>query len=218
MLKALVFDMDGVIIDSEPIHTKINVDILNDEGVTPNQSEFFEFTGVRDEEMWETLIKRHNMTKTVEELMDMQRVYKKQRFTGENVKPVDGITTLLSHAKKKGLRIALSTSSPLYFARYILESLEVIKFFDVLATADDVSKGKPDPEIYLKAASMLGVLPEECMAIEDASLGIQSAKGAAMKCIGFKNPNSGDQDLSLADLVVTSIKDINLDNIIQTWE
>lgn len=214
MVKALVFDMDGVIIDSEPIHTELTLDILKELGVIPSQSEIYEFTGVRNEEMWATLIERHSISATVEELLARQKASIISRFINDKLEPIDGILDLLRAAKRKGLKIALATSSQLYFAKYVLKAVKVMVFFDELVTADDISKSKPDPEIYLKAAQMLGVLPEECVAIEDAAMGIQAAKRAGMKCIGFKNPNSGNQDTSLADYVVSSIREINLDNIV----
>jgi HAD superfamily hydrolase (TIGR01509 family) len=213
MIKALIFDMDGVIIDSEPIHIQLTVDVLKDVGVTPQDDEIYEFIGVRNEEMWETLKKRHGINESIEQLMARQKAYKMERFINNKLEPIDGVLDLLRAAKRKGLSIALATSSPRYFAKYILKAVKAAVFFDELVTADEVSNGKPDPEIYLKAASALGVLPEECLVIEDAYYGILAAKKAGMKCIGFKNPNSGNQDTSMADYVVTSLQDINLDTI-----
>ena len=218
MLKALIFDMDGVIIDSEPIHIEVNTSLLQDEGIILEPSENHEFIGVRNVEMWDTLIKRHNIPKTVEELLTIQKSYKMQRFMNEDLEAIGGIKELLRDAKRKNLKIALATSSPMYFAKYILKDIGVQIFFDKLVTADDISRSKPDPEIYLTAAKVLGVLPEECIAIEDAPLGIQAAQAAGMKCIGFKNPNSGNHDISFAEYVVSSIKDIDLDNIQKMWE
>lgn len=89
----------------------------------------------------------------------------------------------------------------------------MLPWFDVLVTADDITRSKPDPEIYLKAAQLLGVDPGSCVAIEDAELGMQSAKSAGMRVIAFLNPNSGKQDTSKADFVVSSIRDIDLDKL-----
>lgn len=212
MIKALVFDMDGVIIDSEPIHTELTINVLKDVGVIPSESEIYEFIGVRNEEMWATLIERHGINESVEQLNARLKAHKLERFLNSTLEPIDGVLDLLRAAKRKGLKIALATSSPRYFAKYVLKAVKAAVFFDELVTADEISNSKPDPEIYLKAAKSLGLLPEECMAIEDAYFGILAAKGAGMKCIGFKNPNSGNQDTSIADYVVSSIREINLDN------
>lgn len=167
--------------------------------------------------MWEVLIKRHGIQKTVDELITKQKAYKTKRFLDEKLEPIDGIIDLLRDGKRNGLKIALATSSPKYFAKFVLRSVKTMVFFNELVTADDVCESKPNPEIYLKAAKVLRVLPEECIAIEDAHFGVLSAKGAGMRCIGYKNPNSGNQDISMADLVVSSIEDINLAKIMKMW-
>lgn len=218
MLKALIFDMDGVIIDSEPIHVEVNTKILKEEGITLSDSENCEFIGVRNHEMWDTLIKRHNIPRTVEQLLEKQKSHQMHRFLREKLDPIDGIRELLREAKRMNLKIALATSSPNYFAKFVLKSLGIQVFFDQLVTAGDVSKGKPDPEIYLTAAKMLDVDPKESIAIEDAPLGIKAAQAAGMRCVGFTNPNSGNLDISHADIVVSSIRDINLENIQKMWE
>lgn len=214
MIKALIFDLDGVLIDSEPIHSQVVVDVLKDVGVTAQENEVYDFIGVRNEEMWETLRKRHGIEEPTEKLLAMQKAYKHERFFNNKLVPVDGVLDLLKAAKRKGLSIALATSSPRYFAKYILKAIKAAVFFDDLVTSDEVTKGKPEPEVFLKAAEALGVMPEECLVIEDAFYGVTAAKRAGMKCIGFKNPNSGNQDLSGADYVVSSLLDINLDEII----
>ena len=211
MIKALVFDMDGVIIDSEPIHIDLTVQVMRDVGKEPSPSEIYEFIGVINEEMWPILISRHNIAESAEELIERQMAYVKKRFFEDKLEPIDGIPELMQSAKERGMKIALATSSPRYFAEHILENVGLARYFDALITADEISRGKPDPEIYAKAAQALGFKPHECVAIEDAYKGIQAAKGAGMKCIAFKNPNSGDHDTTQADSVVLSIREITLE-------
>ncbi len=213
MIKGLVFDMDGVIIDSEPIHIDLTVQVMRDIGKEPLPSEIYEFIGVINEEMWPILIARHDIKESPEELMERQMTYVKKRFFEDKLEPIDGIPQLMQAAKKQGMKIALATSSPRYFAEHILKNVGVEAYFDALVTADEISTGKPNPEIYAKAALALGLEPGECVAVEDACKGIQAAKGAGMKCIGFKNPNSGEQDTTQADFVVSSIRDITLENL-----
>ena len=214
MLKAIIFDMDGVIIDSEPIHTEIAIAVMQDFGGKPTSEEIYdEFVGVTNREMWSILRERHKLNVSLDQLMEKHREYKIKRFFNEPVPPIDGIEDLMRLAKSRGLKIALATSSPKYFAEHILKSAGLSEYFDALVTADDISHGKPDPEIYLKAAQILGLDPGSCVAVEDAFLGIQSAKDAGMRVIAFKNPNSGNQDTSRADFVVSSIRDIDLDTL-----
>jgi HAD superfamily hydrolase (TIGR01509 family) len=215
MLKAIVFDMDGVIIDSEPIHIEIDTEVMREFGGEPTVDEIYEFVGITNREMWETLRRRHNLNGTVEQILERHREYKMKRFSSEKIPPIDGIEDLIKDARKRGLKIALATSSPRYFAECILENAGLMQYFDALVTSDDVTRGKPDPEVYLKAAQRLDLEPGCCIAIEDGCFGIQSAKSAGMRVIAFRNPNSGDQDTSRADFVVSSIRSIHLDELMQ---
>ena len=156
MLKALVFDMDGVIIDSEPLQAEIAVHVLKKLGGNPQPREFYEFIGVRNEEMWTILKERHNIKESVKEILEIHQDYKKKRFSEADVETVEGIPELIKEAKSRGLRIALATSSPRFLAEHILKKFDLYKYFNVLVTADDITHSKPDPEIYIKAAQFLG--------------------------------------------------------------
>src|SRR5690606_30862367 len=109
------------------------------------------------------------------------------------LEPIDGIGELVRNAAGRGLKIALATSSPRFLAEHILESTGLMPFFNAVVTADDITRSKPDPEIYLKAADLLGIDPAFCVAVEDAELGIKAARDAGMRVIAFLNPNSGKQ-------------------------
>jgi len=211
MIKALVFDMDGVIIDSEPIHAGIALNVLKDFNKEASLSELLKFSGIRNDEMWSVMRRRYGIDETVENLVERQSQYTQQYFRHEKLKPVEGIPGLMKSARKHGLKIALATSSPREFAEHVLAKVGLIEYFDALVTGDDISHSKPDPEIYLKAAELLGIAADECIAIEDAPAGIESAKRAGMKCVAFIG--SGQQDTTWADFVVSSIWDIDLDKI-----
>jgi beta-phosphoglucomutase-like phosphatase (HAD superfamily) len=92
--------------------------------------------------------------------------------------------------------------------------MDVTDYFDFVVSSEDVAYGKPDPEIFLKAASGLNVDPDECLVIEDSKLGVEAAKKAGMKCVGYRNPHSGDQDLSEADIVIDNFSKLNLEELL----
>lgn len=213
MLRAIVFDLDGVIIDSEPIHTGITISVMRDFGGEPSPEEIDEFIGKTNVEMWGILKERHGLGGSVDQFLERYREYAAKRFFEEPVPVSEGVENLILSAKRKGLKIALATSSQRYFAEHILKNIGLFGYFDALVTADDISRGKPDPEIYLKAAKTLGIDPASCVAVEDAFLGIRAAGDAGMRVIGYQNPNSGKQDTSRADFVVSSILDIDLDEL-----
>ena len=109
--------------------------------------------------------------------------------------------------------LAMASSNTRKAIDKVMDIFSLSKYIKVSVSGEEVEKGKPNPEIFLKAAKKLGVEPKNCLIIEDTFVGIQAAKAAGMKCIGFKNPNSGDQDLSGADLVVESFKELSVDTI-----
>jgi HAD superfamily hydrolase (TIGR01509 family) len=108
--------------------------------------------------------------------------------------------------------MALASSNNKMAVDSIIEKFGLRKYLKVAISGDDVTNGKPDPEIFLKASEKMNIEPHECLVIEDAANGVIAAKAAGMKCIGLQNKNSGNQDLSEADLVVNNFNklDINL--------
>lgn len=109
--------------------------------------------------------------------------------------------------------LALASSNNRKIVDSIMDRFDLSKYIKVSISGEDVLKGKPNPEIFLKAAKKLDVKPSNCVVIEDAFAGVQAAKAAGMKCIGYKNLNSGKQDLSDADLIVESFSELSLDCI-----
>lgn len=106
--------------------------------------------------------------------------------------------------------MALASSNNRKTVDLIVEKFNLDKYLSVIMSGEDVKEGKPNPEIFIKTAEKLGLSPTDCIVIEDAENGVLAAKSAEMKCIGLKNPGSGNQDLSKADLVVNSFQELDL--------
>jgi beta-phosphoglucomutase-like phosphatase (HAD superfamily) len=98
--------------------------------------------------------------------------------------------------------------------QYVLRKLEITRLFDSIISAEDVAHGKPDPEIFLTSAKRLKVSPAECLVVEDARLGVEAAKEAGMKCLGYRNPHSGNQDLSKADIVTDNFFSLDVQKLL----
>ena len=112
--------------------------------------------------------------------------------------------------KAKGYKIGLGSSSVRPMVNNVLTRFGIIEYFDALTTGDEVEHSKPDPTIYLLAAKKLGVNPADCTVVEDAASGVKAAKAAGMQCIAVRNPNSGQQDLSLADKIIDKYEEIHI--------
>lgn len=212
MMKAFIFDMDGVIIDSEPLHFEVDLLTLAYFGAQGTKEDLERFVGMTNPEMWAVLRDELQLAPTVAEIIEYQLANKIERLTQDPHEPIDGIKELLEQLKQRQIPIAIASSSPRVFIEAVLKKFEIIDLFSCIVSGEEVPKGKPAPDVYLEAASQLGVRPQDCVVLEDSRNGIIAAKAAGMRCIGYVNLNSGIQDLSQADLIVSSVRDINLED------
>lgn len=210
MFKAVIFDMDGVIIDSEPAHYEVNKIIFNNLNITVSDSEYSKFIGVSNPVMWKVLKERHGLQQSVEELVINQTNANLDYIRNSNEKPIPGVISLLKEIKSYGLSIGLASSSPLEGINLVLDKFDIRNYFSSVISGENLKRGKPYPDIFLDTAKSMEVNPSECIVIEDSKHGVRAAKAAGMKCIGFRNANSGNQDLSIADLIVDSLEELNL--------
>ena len=197
--------MDGVIIDSEPLHFESDRMVMREFGVELTDEDLNRFVGVANPQMWAELKDKYSINITIEELLERQHASKLKLLEERELETISGIDELISDLQKKGIAIALASSSSREFIELVLKKLGITECFQVIVSGDEVEKGKPEPDIFLKAAELLKVSPENCIVLEDSQHGVNAAKNAGMKCIGFINPNSGNQDLSKADKVVSTL-------------
>jgi len=128
------------------------------------------------------------------------------------IKPLEGAVELVMGLKKAGFELAIGSSTPKKNIEVVLESIGLAEVFHVRVGAEDVSRGKPDPEVFLKAAELIGVRPERCVVIEDAVAGIKAAKNAGMKAIAVTTTHPRER-LAEADIIVERIADVTVDMI-----
>lgn len=164
--------------------------------------------------MWKDLKEKYNLILSVEELLKLQSELKIEVLNETKIEAIDGIKELLNELRQNKIITAVASSSPRFFIEAILETIRIREYFKVILSGEEVQRGKPSPDIFLKAAEMLRVNPQECVVIEDSKNGVKAALSAGMKCIGFANLNSGSQDLSSASTIVDSICNINYDFVI----
>jgi HAD superfamily hydrolase (TIGR01509 family) len=202
--------MDGVIVESESAHVEAEKHVFSKYGVRISADELHEYAGTTAKKMFSELTKKYGLkVKTEKLLREKEQILFK--FLEEDAKPTKGIMELLVGLKKRNVKLCIGSSSPMKQVEYILKKLNIACLFDYAVGSDYILHSKPDPEIFLKAAAGLGLKPQECLVVEDAKLGVEAAKRAGMKCIGYKNPNSGHQDLSKADIVIDSFSKLNIE-------
>lgn len=210
MIKAAVYDMDDLMIDSYPLHMKAWDIILKKYG--HSASEITEemisgFVGMRVIETVEIIVKEFNMDISPEDLSrEREDIF--LEIAEKELETMPGFIESLEFFKKKGFKIAMASSATKKYIDVVLDKFKIREDFDVIVSGDDVSKGKPDPEVYRKASENLGLKPEESVVMEDAEKGVESAKNAGCKCIGVINTKTPTQDLSKADVVLKSLNEI----------
>jgi len=207
-MKAVIFDMDGVIIDSEPIHFEVDMQNMKDLGCNISVEELEKYVGTTNEYMFTDIKKNYNIRKSVEEIINYRVEMAKNMIIQSDLEPIEGIRALLSDLKHKNIPTAIASSSSRDLIDVVISKFKLQDYFKYILSGEEVEKGKPAPDVYVETAKKLGIPPKDCIVIEDSKNGVLAAKAAGMKCIGFQNINSGNQDLSKADIVVKSIKQI----------
>jgi len=165
---------------------------------------------MRNPDMWALIKQEYGLSQSVEDIVGFQLAQKLTLLDELQIEPIEGIRALLQDLRSHGIKIGLASSSPRVFIEKVLVKFGIRDFFTSVVSGEEVPEGKPAPDIYLEAAKSLGVMPEECVVLEDARSGVRAAKSAGMRCIGFANPGSGNQDLSAADRIVKSIGEIRV--------
>lgn len=212
-MKAVIFDMDGVIIDSEPIHFEVDMQTMREFGVNISKDELNKYVGTTNEYMLNDLINKYKIQKSIKEILEYKMELTIRRIKETKINAISGIPELLISLKHNNIKTAIGSSSPKELIITVIEKFQLGKYFDCIVSDDEVKEGKPKPDIYLEVSKRIGVNPEECIVIEDSRNGVLAAKNAGMKCFGFRNVNSGNQDLSKADIIVDSIRNIDIEII-----
>jgi len=209
-MKAVIFDMDGVIIDSEPMHTKVVLDVLSSYQVHLTPADLDRFAGMTMHSVNSALKAEYDIPAPLEEIIAFEIKGMIRHTLEDPQQPIDGIREILTYLEKNQIPAAVASSSPRELVTAVVSRLELDDYFKFLLSGENVTQSKPHPEIYLQAAARLNIDPADCLVIEDSKNGTIAAKEAGMTCIGFQNLNSGLQDLSRADIIVDTLTAIDL--------
>lgn len=185
MIKSFIFDMDGVIVDNHSYHLhawKLFCDEIN---VSFNEAEFrHKYFGKNNFDILSGLFSREVTQHEADELGERKELVYRQVYQN-HIKPVEGLVEILSELKKSGKFLAVASSAPVSNLNFVVDNLQIRSYFSCLLDGSSVSKAKPDPEIYIKTAKQLNVLPHECVVFEDSISGINAAQKAGMRVIAL---------------------------------
>jgi beta-phosphoglucomutase family hydrolase len=207
--QAVIFDMDGVLVDTEPFHIQTEKRMFRKMNLDISDEEHAGYMGTATDVMWKQIISKRNLQLDIAKITELTiREGLPYFYSLEKIGPMPGLVDLLEKLKTKNIPMAVASSSDPETIRVILEKSGLGKYFQYVVSSSDVGKSKPEPDVFLHAAKLLGVAPVNCVVFEDSKNGIKAAKAAGMYCIAYSGANSGDQDRNHADLHISSYKDL----------
>lgn len=209
MIEAVVFDMDGLMFDSEPLYFEVGRQVLARRGKEMTRELANAMMGLRRGEALEVMRAWHSMEDAVE-VLDRETEELYFEVVGARLKPMAGLLELLALLERRGLPRAVATSSARRYADHALVRFDLTDQFAFILAAEDVSEGKPHPEIYQRAAERFGLPPAQMLVLEDSQAGLRSAKAAGARCVVIPQQHNNGQDFSMADARVRSLDDPRL--------
>lgn len=206
-LELVAFDLDGVIADTEPLHKKAKLRIFKEYGIH-NSVDLDQHIGRPNSELWTVIIRENNLDRTPKEFERMQYDYILEQMRENRTPTSAGLMELLTALDAMKIRCGVCSSSDRYYVDKVLAFFSLTERFSPIVAGDQVAEKKPAPDGYLKLIADAGAPAARAVAIEDSSAGIAAATAAGLKCIGYANPTSGNQDLGKAFMQVDALAEI----------
>lgn len=206
---AVIFDLDGVLWDGEPVHREAFYDVLARYGHRVSDDDYDQIIGLSIEATWLWTRDRFNLTQSPR---DFWRAYSEAvlRLLERPAQPLPGVCTLIDELKRRCIPIAVASASLRSWVDATVRGLALQDAFDAVVSASDVDSAKPAPDLFLAAAKRLGVSPQRCLAVEDSLVGIRSAKAAGMFAIQLRAASTALPPLAEADLVLDDFSQFDL--------
>lgn len=202
---AVIFDMDGVLLDSEPLHEQVTKSVLAECGVTTAGGG--PYVGMTTRESFAQICREFGLPHDPAEL-DARYTARVIPLLRERAAPLPGVPDVLRALRARGLRLALASSSGLDVIEATLEGLGLRGLFETVVSAADLPRGKPAPDVFLEAARRLGVAPEACVVIEDSERGVQAARAAGMRCVAVPCSVTRHHDFTGATLTLGGLPEL----------
>lgn len=210
MLKGIIFDMDGVLINSEPFHYQVWKEALKKRGINLDYEIYKPCIGSTVQVLMQILHEHYGVDEKDDSLSLEVKNLKQEMIEKQGYPPlIPYVKDMLERFHEAGYQMAVASSSPQEYIENVTSYWGISPYFQVLVSGEHVEHPKPAPDIFLKTADILGLLPEECLVIEDSENGCRAAKAAGMTCMAYYNPDSGKQNLQTASVVVEGFEEID---------
>jgi beta-phosphoglucomutase family hydrolase len=219
MLEAVIFDWDGVVVDSSSAHKASWEQLAEERNLVLPEDHFTLSFGRVNKVIIPEIFRWTLDPEQIKELADRKELLYREILKETGLEPLPGALDLFNNLRDAGIPMAVGTSTPLENVKAVIEMIGAQDNFDAIISSEDVSRGKPDPEVFLKAASALGAAPENCVVFEDAIYGIQAALAAGMKAVALTTTHRVKHfDSTWPHRIVGNLEDVSLSMLLNLWK
>ena len=214
MIQTVIFDMDGVIVDTEPVHRYAYFKHFEELNIPVTDAMFTTFTGNSTRNVFQNLKEIFNLEQDVEDLIQRKRTIFNDAFDSkEDLELLEGVEKLIKDLYENGVQLILASSASKVTIERVFRRFKLHPYFTHLVSGEDFPKSKPHPAIFEHAASLSIAAKECCIVIEDSTNGIKASNAAGIFCVGYNSIHSKSQDLSEANFIINNFNELNFDKV-----